>query len=166
LRTKVLTTLDPPLVQDKSSSHGKIWLLLIPFSICALGFAWWWKRKHKVESETLPVAEQTLSPSEEEFLQRIIQHINEHISDEGYGIRALSSDMCMSRANLYRKVRSLTGQSPTDFISNHRLERAAELLRTTNYTVNEVADMVGFSYATYFTRCFKKKYGVPPKDFK
>ena len=166
LRTKVLTTLDPPLVQDQSSSRGKIWLLIIPLAICALGLTWWWKRKHKEEGEAQPVAEQTLSPSEEEFLQRIIQHINEHISDEGYGIRALSGDMCMSRVNLYRKVRSLTGQSPTDFISNHRLERAAELLRTTNYTVNEVADMVGFSYATYFTRCFKERFGVAPKDYR
>ena len=107
---------------------------------------------------SLPVADQ-------EFLDKAAAAVSAHMIDSDYSVDALAGDLCMSRANLHRKMRAITGQTPTDFIRNQRLERAAELLRTTSHSVNEIADLVGFSYASYFTKCFKEKYGVLPKDY-
>ena len=109
-------------------------------------------------SPSLPVADQ-------EFLDKAAAAVSAHMIDSDYSVDALASDLCMSRANLHRKMRAITGKTPTDFIRNQRLERAADLLRTTSHSVNEIADLVGFSYASYFTKCFKEKYGVLPKDF-
>ena len=109
-------------------------------------------------SNKLPVANQ-------EFLDKAVAAVSAHIIDSDYSVDALASDLCMSRANLHRKMRAITGQTPTEFIRNQRLERAAHLLRTTSHSVNEISDLVGFSYASYFTKCFKEKYGVLPKDY-
>lgn len=106
-----------------------------------------------------------LSVADQDFIDKAAAAVSASMTDSDYSVDALASDLCMSRANLYRKMRSITGQTPTDFIRNQRLERAAQLLRTTSHTVNEIADLVGFSYASYFTKCFKDKYGVLPKDY-
>lgn len=110
------------------------------------------------ESNKLPIADQ-------EFLDKAVAAVAAKMIDSDYSVDALASDLCMSRANLHRKMRAITGQPPTDFIRNQRLERAAHLLRTTSHSVNEIADLVGFSYASYFSKCFKEKYGVLPKDY-
>ena len=109
--------------------------------------------------------EPSLSVAEQDFLAKAAAAVSAHMTDSDYSVDALASDLCMSRANLHRKMRTIAGQTPTDFIRNLRLERAAHLLRTTSHTVNEIADLVGFSYASYFTKCFKDKYGVLPKDY-
>lgn len=111
------------------------------------------------DKPSLPVADQ-------EFLDKAVAAVGDHIMDSNYSVDALAGDLCMSRANLHRRMRSVIHQTPTDFIRNQRLERAAKLLRTTSYSVNEIADLVGFSYASYFTKCFKEKYGMMPKDFR
>ena len=103
--------------------------------------------------------------ADQEFLSKAISAISAHIIDSDYSVDALASDLCMSRANLHRKMRAIMGQTPSEFIRNQRLERAAHLLRTTSHSVNEISDLVGFSYASYFTKCFKEKYGVLPKDY-
>ncbi len=110
------------------------------------------------EKPQLPVADR-------EFLDKAVAAVSDHMMDSDYSVDALAGDLCMSRANLHRRMRSVINQTPTDFIRNQRLERAAKLLRTTSCSVNEIADLVGFSYASYFTKCFKEKYGVLPKDF-
>ena len=122
---------------------------------------------HQDEQSQKPVEEESnkLSVADQEFLDKAASAVADHIMDSNYSVDALASDLCMSRANLHRKLRAITGQTPTDFIRNQRLERAAQLLRTTSYSVNEIADLVGFSYASYFTKCFKEKYGVLPKDY-
>ena len=122
---------------------------------------------HQEEQPQEPVEEESnkLSVADQEFLDKAASAVADHIMDSNYSVDALASDLCMSRANLHRKLRAITRQTPTDFIRNQRLERAAQLLRTTSYSVNEIADMVGFSYASYFTKCFKEKYGVLPKDY-
>lgn len=71
----------------------------------------------------------------------------------------------MSRMTFYRKIQSLTGQKPTEFIRTIRLRRAAELLRQGSRTVTEVSYATGFSSVSYFSRCFRAMYGVPPTLF-
>ncbi len=108
----------------------------------------------------------TLSVQDKEFVDRCREMVEKNLSNIEYGVDALSADLCMSRMNLYRKLRGLTGQSPTDFIRNIRLERALMLLETTSYSMNEISDLVGFSYPSYFTKCFKDKFGKSPKEWR
>lgn len=112
------------------------------------------------------LGERLLPVADQEFLDKAVAAVAANITNTEYSVDALAGDLCMSRANLHRRMRAVAGQTPTDFIRNQRLERAAHLLRTTSHSVNEIADLVGFSYASYFTKCFKEKYGVMPKDYR
>ena len=82
-----------------------------------------------------------------------------------YNVEQLSTDMGMSRMNLYRKLQAITGQTPTEFIRTIRLKRAAQLLQDGKLNVSEVADRVGFSSSSYFTKCFKEQFGVLPTQY-
>ena len=68
----------------------------------------------------------------------------------------------MSKSQLYRKVTSLTGFSPNDLLNEYRLEKAKELLTKKKHNVSEVAFVTGFSSPSYFTKCFKNKFGLLP----
>ena len=76
----------------------------------------------------------------------------------------LSMEMGMSRTNIFSKLKALVGQSPQTFLTNYRLNRAMELLKTREYNISEVAYKVGFSTLTGFSRSFKNKFGVPPSS--
>lgn len=91
--------------------------------------------------------------------------IEDHIDNSEYNVEQLSADMGMSRMNLYRKLQAITGQTPTDFIRTIRLKRAAQLLQEGKLNVSEVADRVGFSSSSYFTKCFKEQFGVLPTQY-
>lgn len=108
----------------------------------------------------------TISSLDEQFIEKALEIIENHISNPEYTIEDFSKDMYMSRANLYRKIHSITGTSPTDFIKNIRLKKAAELLKEGKWTVVEVADRVGFNTPSYFTKSFKKMFGVLPTQYK
>ena len=148
-----------------------VWVLLFTLSICGgLLLARTFRKEITQQKEIQPEndtsdSSNTLSAHDREFLDKAAAAVSSRMTDSDYSVDALAADLCMSRANLHRKMRAVTGQTPTDFIRNQRLERACELLRTTSHSVNEIADLVGFSYASYFTKCFKEKYGVLPKDF-
>ena len=87
------------------------------------------------------------------------------MNDEGYTVEQLSNDMCMSRMTFYRKIQSATGHTPTEFMRTIRLRRAAELLREGSMNVTEISYATGFSSVSYFSRCFRAMYGVPPTRF-
>jgi len=72
--------------------------------------------------------------------------------------------MNVSASLLYKKIKSLTDQSPTDFIKTIRLKQALELLQTRKYTVTEVSEQCGFSSVAYFSTVFRKHYGKSPSD--
>ena len=74
--------------------------------------------------------------------------------------------MAMSRMNFFRKMRALTGMSPVEFVSNMRLKKAASLLLESDMTIVEIGYAVGFNSPSYFTKSFKKAYGVIPTMFK
>ena len=106
-----------------------------------------------------------LSESETSWLQQAIEQVEAHLSDDSYSVETLASDLCMSRMTFYRKIQSATGQKPTEFIRTIRLRRAAELLREGHMTVTEVSFATGFSSVSYFSRCFRTMFGVPPTNF-
>ena len=109
--------------------------------------------------------EAPIRESEAPWLLQAIAQVEAHLSDDGYNVEQLASDLCMSRMTFYRKIQSATGQKPTEFIRTIRLRRAAELLREGRMTVTEVSYATGFSSVSYFSRCFRTMFGVPPTNF-
>ncbi len=119
------------------------------------------------QNEAMPLAAApTSAPEEDEFLVRARSIVELHVADEKYGVDSLCADLGMSRSALYRKLETAGGPAPAVFIRNVRLRRAAELLREGKLSVSEVAFSVGFSYVSYFCRCFKDMYGVQPSQYK
>lgn len=99
------------------------------------------------------------------FMKRLTELIYAHIEEVDLDVNRLAALMSMSRATLYRKIKDSLHITPNDFIRIIRLKKAAEFLRQKEYRINEIAYIVGFSSASYFSKCFKKQYGVLPKDF-
>ncbi len=106
-----------------------------------------------------------LSPLDKRFLERLNEFINDNISDCELNVSQLGRELGFSRTNFYRKVKSLTGMTPNDFLRLFRLNRAAELLKRREYQIGEVATMTGFGTQSHFSSCFKKQFGVSPKDY-
>ena len=123
------------------------------------------RKEHFVKEDTKTVEESITSEIDRQVLSKAVAIVEKHIADESFSVELLSSDMCMSRMNLYRKLRSLTGQSPVEFIRTIRLKRAGELLLHSDMTVAEVADAVGFGTASHFSRCFREFFGVSPSQY-
>ena len=101
----------------------------------------------------------------DEWLQNAIAKVEDHLSDDSYTVEQLAGDLCMSRMTFYRKIQSATGQKPTEFMRTVRLRRAADLLREGRLTITEISYATGFSSVSYFSRCFRTMYGVPPTQF-
>lgn len=106
------------------------------------------------------------SPIDQQFLDKAKKLIIKNLSNLEYSVDSLSSDLCMSRMSLYRRIKDILKKSPTDLIRETRLEHAEMLLKTTDYSINEISDLCGFSYPSYFTKCFKERYGKAPKEYR
>lgn len=115
------------------------------------------------QTEDQPAEEQPVMT--DEWLQKAIAVVEQHIPDDSYSVEQLASDMCMSRMTFYRKIQSATGQKPTEFIRTIRLRRAAELLREGRLSITEITYDTGFSSVSYFSRCFRAMYGVSPTQW-
>ncbi|MEN8203758.1 MAG: helix-turn-helix domain-containing protein, partial [Bacteroidota bacterium] len=101
---------------------------------------------------------------EQELLTRLEQLVEENLGNEQFGVGDLSRSVGISRSHLHRRLRAATGQSVSQFIREYRLRKALDLLKEGQHTVSEVAYLVGFSSATYFSRCFAGLYGHPPSQ--
>lgn len=99
------------------------------------------------------------------FMKKFLKLIEESYSDSEFSIEKASEMIGLSRVHLYRKVKELTGVTPTDFLRNYRLKRAAALLRQKNCNVNEVAYATGFTSPAYFSKCFKAVYNITPTEY-
>lgn len=106
----------------------------------------------------------TAHSNHNDFMQKAISIVEANLSDERFGVSELARDLGMSRSNLHRSVKSVTGKSVSQFIREIRLKKAFQLLKDHSYTVSEVAFEVGFGSATYFSKCFHEYYGYPPGE--
>ncbi|WP_255557664.1 hybrid sensor histidine kinase/response regulator transcription factor [Flavobacterium taihuense] len=97
-----------------------------------------------------------------DFIQKILNFIHENINESDLSVEILASKVFLSRSQLYRKIKTLTGVSVNEFIRNVRLEKAKELIALGNNNINEISYKVGFTSPSYFTKCFKEKYGHLP----
>ena len=97
--------------------------------------------------------------------ERVYAAVNEHMADESFSVAALARALGTSESTLKRRLKPLVNLSPVALIRERRLERAAALLLGEAGTVGEVATQVGFGSPSYFSRCFRARYGVPPSAF-
>ncbi|MCB9282354.1 MAG: helix-turn-helix transcriptional regulator, partial [Lewinellaceae bacterium] len=102
------------------------------------------------------------SSVDDRFLKGVRTNIENHLDDESFGVVELGDAMGMSRSQLHRKLKALTGFSPNELIRNIRLEHGKALLEKGAGNASEVAFMVGFSSLSYFSKCFSDYFGYPP----
>lgn len=100
----------------------------------------------------------------DQFVKKALDIVQKNITNSKFGKNEFASDMHVSPSLLYQKLKSLTGQSPLDFIRAIRFNQAMKLLQTHNYSITEVSDMCGFSSPNYFSSAFKKYFGKSPID--
>jgi signal transduction histidine kinase/DNA-binding response OmpR family regulator/ligand-binding sensor domain-containing protein len=105
-----------------------------------------------------------LNSHDRAFLDKLYQLLDEHLSEEEFNVTMLAREMCMSRTSLFSKTKALLGESPQAFLTNYRLNKAMELLKTHEMNISEISYRVGFGTLTGFSRSFKNKFGVPPSS--
>ena len=119
------------------------------------------------ESSSLSAStkEGKVETADELFMERFLKLIEESYADPDFNIEKGSEKLGLSRVHLYRKVKGLMGVTPTDFLRNYRLKKAATLLRQKSGSVNEIAYSTGFASPAYFSKCFKSVYNITPTEF-
>lgn len=119
--------------------------------------------QEKFRSEDYKIPRE-LNSMDEQFIKRLMKVINEHLSDEEFSIEELGKESAMSRGQIYKKVKALTGKSPSLFLRSIRLSKAKRMIKDRQGTISEIAYSVGFNSPSYFTKCFNEEYGYPPTE--
>ncbi len=103
-------------------------------------------------------------PQNDSFLKKVLQNINNHISNEHFGVEMLCKEIGVSERQLQRRLKAITNKSPNKLICSVRLHRAKELILNQQNTIAEIAFQAGFSNPSYFSKCFKREFAVCPSD--
>ena len=125
------------------------------------------KMQKEIRRDILPQLEEVqeaiqLSKKDEAFAERLRQVVDDHLKDPNLNVEFLGGKLQLSRTQLFRRVKAVTGKGPLDYIRERRLIRADELLRTTDMTIQQVALELCFSSPGYFTKCYKEHFGHLP----
>lgn len=113
-----------------------------------------------------PEPQEQMSEQELDFMNRATALVEQNLTNPAYSVEQLSRDLCMERTGLYKKLTQMLDKSPTVFIRNIRLERAALLIKRGNMSIGEIADAVGFCSSSYMSKCFQEKFGCKPSEYK
>ena len=100
------------------------------------------------------------------FMKRVLDHLNKNIEKSDLSVEHLADDMHLSRSQLYRKIKAMTGLTPNELIRRVRLEKAKLLIESGCESIGEVCFKAGFSSPSYFSRCFKAEFGILPTELK
>ena len=103
--------------------------------------------------------------NDEQLMERLMKVVNAHLDDSNFSVDVLTQEVGISRTQLHRKMKELTGLSTSEFVRNIRLEQAARLLREQKINVTQVAYAVGFSNLSHFSTLFHRHFGMSPKEF-
>jgi ligand-binding sensor domain-containing protein/signal transduction histidine kinase/CheY-like chemotaxis protein/AraC-like DNA-binding protein len=122
-------------------------------------------RESILNGNTVHTEDLAVNKRDEEFLNRLIDFINNNIADATLDARNISEEFGISRSVLYTKIKALTGQSVHEFVKSIRLKQSLKLLLEGRHTISQVALEVGFNSHSYFDKCFVKQYGVGPKEY-
>ncbi len=123
------------------------------------------KDKFKNDMNFEPI-DMAITSVDKKFLNKAVELIKQKISDTDLGVETLGNEIGMSRGHLYRKLKGLVGQTPSEFIRTIRLKQAAHLLTNEDIPVSEVGYLVGFTSPSYFSSCFNKQYGLTPTQYR
>ncbi len=106
--------------------------------------------------------EMTLGTQDQSFVNRLRDIIQRNMADSEFSVERLGTEIGLSRVQLYRKVKALTGQTPVEILRKARLEKARLMIEKTDLSISEIAYEVGFTAPSYFNKCFKDEFGVSP----
>ncbi|MDN3724752.1 tetratricopeptide repeat protein [Aequorivita sp. SDUM287046] len=124
------------------------------------------KLQQRFAQEAILIAKDiAISSEDEKFLEKLQKVLDEHMTEPDFSAESFSSAMGVSRMQLYRKLKALTGQSSSEFLRSQRLKLAAALLKTNKISISEVGYSVGFNDPSYFTKCFKQEFGCSPSEY-
>ena len=119
-----------------------------------------------IENTSVPSHQSPPTPELDPMLKRVMQFIEENISDSDIGVGDMAAAAAVSRSGLQRKLKQTMGVTPQELLSEARIKRACQLLRETNKPVAEIAYACGFNDPKYFSRCFKQSTGKSPSEYK
>jgi len=127
------------------------------------------KRKQKTDTfkknKDINISSMEYGSLDELFLQQAVQTVEKRLADDTFDFDDFAIDMASSKSTLHRKLKSLTGLSPGEFIRNIRLKHAAQMLANNIGNISEIAFAVGFNDPKYFSRCFKVEFGMTPREY-
>lgn len=110
-------------------------------------------------------AQVNINPHDQKFMDKLTNILEHELANPDLNINTLSKDLGFSRTGFYRKVKELTGMPPINYLQSYRSEQAARLIRKGSLSLAEIADQIGFNSYSYFSRSFKKHFGVNPKEY-
>ncbi len=130
-------------------------------------FLEWTRNTHETFQRKIEIepSEITITSLDEEFIKKAISIVEDHMSDSDFSVELFGKELNMSRANLYKKMMSITGKGPHDFMRSIRLKRAHQLLEKSQRQISEIAYEVGFSSPKRFSENFKAEFGMTPSEF-
>jgi len=107
----------------------------------------------------------SLAPQDEQLLNQLFERLDAHWQDTEFDVDDYCNAMAMSKSQLYRKSVLLTGLSPNQLLKEYRLEKAREIMQKHQHNVSQITFDCGFTSPSYFTKCFKKKFGLLPMQY-
>lgn len=122
------------------------------------------REKYLKEAEIHPI-DVAVTSTDKLFIKKAMNLIEENLSDTFFGIEDFAENLAMSRSQLYRKFNAVLGENPSEFVRKYRLKRGAELIKKKFGNISEIAYEVGFNDPAYFSKCFKKLFGMNPHEY-
>jgi AraC-like DNA-binding protein len=124
------------------------------------------KLQERFSQEAMVISKDiAVSSEDEKFFERMQKVLDAHLTQPDFSAEMFSAEMGVSRMQLYRKLKALTSQTPSEFIRSQRLKLAVSLLRSNKISISEIGYTVGFNDPSYFTKCFKQEFGCSPSHF-
>ena len=123
-----------------------------------------WIQKFKTNSSSKPWKELS-NKLDQKFIEKSIEIVKKNLDNANFSVEQFALEIGMSRSALFLKLKSVTGQSSSEFIRTIRINNAAKLIRSMKYSISEIIYMVGFSDPKYFRTCFKKQFGMRPSEY-
>lgn len=117
-------------------------------------------------ADSLTPSQPQITPYDEQFMEKVMEFMEEQMDNAELTIDEFAEKLMLSRTIFYRKLKSIIGLTPVDFIREIRIKRAVQLIDSGEYNFSQVAYMTGFNDPKYFSKCFKKVIGITPSEYK
>lgn len=118
------------------------------------------------DQNTYKLESPQIEDSDNEMMKKLMSFLEEHLGDASLKIEECADAVCLGRSAFYSKLKSIVGMTPSDFLHHIRMQRATELISKSNYSFSQIAYTVGFSDPKYFSRSFKKEFGISPTEYR